>query len=84
MGYLTKLEWNKSLSDLSENEQKVLLALSHIKYKWRTRDRLLKVTNLDESTLDKTLSVLIHKSFIRPSFSKKKNLIYGLIGRVGT
>jgi len=84
MGYLSKLDWNKSLSDLSENEQKVLLVLSHIKYKWRTRDRLLKVTNLEKSTLDKTLSGLIHKSIIRPSFSKKKNLIYGLIQRIGT
>jgi len=84
MGYLTNLEWNKRLSELSENEQKILLALSSIKYKWRTRDRLMKKTDLDAKTLDKTLSILIEKGFVRPSFSKMKNLIYGLIERVGS
>lgn len=84
MRYLTNLLWQNRLSELSENEQKVLLALSSIKYEWRTRKKLLKKTDLDDTKLDKTLSVLISKGFIRPSFSKKKNIIYGLIERVGS
>lgn len=84
MRYLTNLLWQNRLSELSENEQKVLLALSSIKYEWRTRKKLLKKTDLDDTKLDKTLSLLISKGFIRPSFSKKKNIIYGLIERVGS
>jgi hypothetical protein len=80
--YLTKLKWMENLSSLSEPERKVLLALSSANYKWRTRDRLLSVTGLPATDLDSTLAGLIAKEFVRPSFSKNKNIIFGLRERV--
>jgi hypothetical protein len=74
--------WQKRLSDFTTEEQKVLLALSNSKYKWRTRERLLEVTGFDAKTLDTTLSRLIGKDLVRPSFSKKKEIIFGLRERV--
>lgn len=82
IGYRNDLEWQRRLNEFSPEEQKVLLALSHSKYKWRTRDRLLEVTGFDEKTLDITLSRLISRDLVRPSFSKKKHVIFGLRERV--
>jgi DNA-binding MarR family transcriptional regulator len=70
------------LDEFSPEEQKVLLALSHSRYRWRTRNRLLEVTGLDQKTLDRTLSRLISRDLVRPSFSKKKEIIFGLRERV--
>lgn len=82
--YLAKsLEWTSILDQFDEKEKKALLALSHDQYKWRTRDAILKVTGLDGPTLDATLSSLIKKQLVRPSFSKNKNLVFGLKERVG-
>jgi RIO-like serine/threonine protein kinase len=82
MGYLTGLEWMRLLDQFTPEQQKILLALSHDKYRWRTRDRLLEVTGLNSKTLDSNLSKLINLNFIRPSISKKKNIIFGLKERV--
>jgi hypothetical protein len=80
--YRTDLRWFKRLSELSPAEQKILLALSNAKYNWRTRDRLLAVTGLNSDELDSTLAGLIARGLIRPSFSKNKNIIFGLRERV--
>ncbi len=81
-GYRNDLEWQRRLDKFSADEQKVLLALSHSRYRWRTRDRLLEVTGFDPKTLDTTLSHLISKDLVRPSFSKQKQVIFGLRERV--
>lgn len=83
MGYLTGLDWMKRLDDFTPEQQRLLLALSHDKYKWRTRDRLLEVTGMEPQHLDSTLSELIDRDTVRPSFSKNKNVIFGLRERVG-
>ncbi len=83
MAYLTNLSWIKSLSDYNPEEQKVLLVLSHDRYKWRSRDRLLGLTRLESKELDTVLSQLIDKDLVRPSFSKKRNIVFGLRERVG-
>ncbi len=82
MGYLTNLPWLKQFNQHCEAEQKVLLALSNEKYKWRTKDRLLAVTGLDSTTLDTTLADLISRNLVKPSFSKSRKLIFGLVERV--
>ncbi len=82
MGYLTELKWMKKLDRFTDEQQKVLLALSHDKFKWRTRDRLIEVTGLDSWILDKILSELIELNMVRPSFSSSKNIIFGLRERV--
>ena len=83
MAYLNQLKWQKQLEEYSDNERKVLMVLSHEKYRWRTRDRISKISGLSESEVDKILSELIEKNKVRPSISKKKNVIFGLIERVG-
>ena len=81
--YKTDLKWLAEMGNFTEEEQKVLLALSHEKYSWRTKERLVQVTELTDGRLDSVLSDLIGKEYVRPSFSKKRNLIFGLRERVG-
>ncbi len=83
MPYLTGLEWMKNLDEFSDEEQKVMLALSHNKYRWRSRDRLLEATSLSTKRLERTLAHLITDDLVRPAFSKKRNIIFGLKERVG-
>lgn len=83
MSYLDNLNWQKKLANYDNEEKKVLLALSHENYKWRTTERLTKTTGLPDKLIDTTLSGLISKGEIRASFSKNKNLIFGLKERIG-
>jgi DNA-binding transcriptional regulator PaaX len=82
MAYLNKMKWQMELSEYGELEKKVLLALSHEKYSWRTRGRIAKSTGMSESEVDRTLEELISKDKVRASFSKKKSVIFGLRERV--
>jgi hypothetical protein len=81
--YKTDLNWLRQIGNFSDEEQKVLLALSHETYKWRTKERLAQSTGLNNERLDPVLADLIGNGYVRPSFSKKRNLIYGLRERVG-
>ena len=83
MPYMTDLKWMSDLGEYSEIEQKVLLALSHDKYKWRSRDRLYQLTRISPRKLDRTLSDLLAEDLIRPAFSANRKIIYGLKERVG-
>jgi hypothetical protein len=82
-GYKNDLMWQKHLDQFAPDEQKVLLALSHVRYRWRSRDRLLEVTGLAPSTLDAALAKLLSQDIVRPAFSKGKKIIFGLRERVG-
>ena len=82
MKYLSDLKWLKELSELDEPHKKVMLALSHHKYSWRTRERIAKTTGMSESEVDQVLGDLISQDKVRPSISKKKNVIFGLRERV--
>ena len=82
MPYRTDLAWIKSFDEFSEEEKKVLLALSNEKYKWRSRDRLLELTRLSPKRLDRTLSYLIADDMVRPAFNRERNIIFGLRERV--
>lgn len=83
MSYRTDLKWMKDLGRFDETKRKLLLALSHDKYKWRTRNRLIAVTQLSEEEVDDALSNLITEGLVRPSFSKSKDIIFGLRELVG-
>lgn len=78
MAYRSGLQWMKDLSSFSKAQQQVLLALSHEKYRWRTRDRIASVTGLSPSELDSVLSELMEKGLVVISRSKKQNIIFGL------
>ena len=77
------LNWAKNMEQYDEDEQKILLALSHNDYKWRTKERLGSATGLEKTVLEQKLAKLIDNEVVRPSFSKTKNLIFGLTDRVG-
>ena len=68
---------------VGRDETKVLLALSHDEYKWRTKERIAKSTGIGPGQVDSVLSQLIEKDKVRLSMSKKKNVIFGLRERVG-
>lgn len=82
MSYLTHLDWVKSLPEYSAEQQKILLALSDERYKWRARERLADVTGLTPAELDANLAALLQKGLVKPSFSKQRTIIYGLKERV--
>lgn len=85
MSYSTQnLRWIELSPQLAEAEQKILLALSSDKWEWRTKDRLLAVTGLSREELESSLAGLIRRGLVRPSFSRSRNLIYGLVERVGS
>lgn len=84
MAYLQNLDWMTALSSFSEDEKKVLLVLSHDKYRWRTRERIIAVSGLSPRIVDNALSALIEKRYVRIGKSRSsKNIIFGLIERVG-
>ena len=83
MSYLPNLEWMKNLQEYSGQEQKVLLALSHEKFRWRTIPNIAKASGLEPNETEQIISELVKKDLVRPSFSKSKKIIFGLCGRVG-
>jgi predicted HTH transcriptional regulator len=83
VSYLSDLNWLKSLDQFDDDQQKILLALSHEKYRWRTKERLAKVSGLSETATERLLSQLIDRGLVRASISKKKQVIFGLRQRVG-
>ncbi len=82
MAYLNDLKWMKQLTKFKPNEQKVLLALSNEKFKWRTKKKIREATGLDKDQVEKSLAHLLGDSWIRASFSKNKKLIFGLVERL--
>ena len=82
MPYLTDLKWIRNFNEFSEEEQKVLLALSYDKYMWRNRDRLRELTGMSAKRLDRILTYLIADDLVRPAFSKQRNIVFGLRERV--
>lgn len=79
----SNLKWMADFSKFDEAEQKLLVALSHQKYKWRTKDRLSAATGLAPDALNKTLEDLMRKNVVRTSISRNKNIIFGLRERIG-
>ena len=83
MSYLANLDWLKHLEQFDDEQQKVLLALSHERYRWRTKERVARVAGLSDEATEKMLSQLIKRGLVRASFSKSKSVIFGLRERVG-
>lgn len=83
MAYLNKLYWQADLSEFDEKQTKVLLVLSDDKFKWRSKERIAKITGMSDFELDEVLSGLMLRDKLRASISKNKNLIFGLRERVG-
>lgn len=70
------------LADQSKAAQKLLILLTHRKYKWRTEHNLSKKSDLARGEVLKELDDLRQQKLITVSLSKSKKIIYGLRGRV--
>ncbi len=84
MAYRSDLDWMSRLDEFSDDETSVLMTLSHERYRWRTRDRVAAVTGLDPKLVDGIFAGLISRGLVRPSVSKRKKIIFGLVEIVGT
>lgn len=78
-----KPKWTDQLASLSDDEQKVLTALSFEDYGWRTKSGGSKATCIIGADLQKTLSSLMKNDIVRPAISKNKELTFGLKEVVG-
>ena len=82
MTYQSDLKWLANRRSFPQEQQIILLALSDDRYKWRSKDRLQAVTDLEPLALDNALAQLIKQQLVAPSLSQKENMIFGLRERV--
>ncbi len=73
------LSWIREMPRLNDEQQKVLLALSHDRYIWRTKQGLMNATGLERDQLESALADVIARNLVRPSFSRNGDIIYGLV-----
>ena len=83
MTYLSNLKWMRTLEDFNDQQRKVLIALSHERFKWRTIRNISKASGLSVDETNGILSGLINNDLVRPASSKSKKAIFGLRERVG-
>ena len=84
MAFVTEnLSWVRQLSRFTDEEQKVLLALSDERYTWRTKAGIIGVTQLPSERVESVLAGLIQDGLVQPSFSRSGDLIYRLEDRPG-
>lgn len=80
-----KLRWRYHAEEFDMDEKKILIALSHKEWIWRTLGNLQAVTQLESRILEEKLSGLIKKRLIKGSvFTPNSSVarpIFGLIER---
>ncbi|HZK82882.1 MAG TPA: hypothetical protein VFC46_17495 [Humisphaera sp.] len=76
------LTWVKQWPQLNDDEQLVLLALSDERFQWRTLKGIIAATALDRAVVEEVLAKLIREKLVRPSFSREREIIYGLVDRI--
>ncbi|MDP6451823.1 MAG: hypothetical protein QF898_00820 [SAR202 cluster bacterium] len=81
--YLKSLEWRDRVNDFDETELRVLIALSHKDFPWRSIDGLRGAVKLSESELGVALKNLVERSVVRTTASKNiTQALFGLAERV--
>ena len=80
-----KLRWRSHADDFDTDEKKILLALSHKRWVWRTLDNLQAATRLDSDVLEEKLAGLMGKGLVKGSIYKPHSPdsrpIFGLVER---
>ena len=66
----------------NDKEQRVLRALSHPRYKWRSILGIERATGLSSSDIQDILAALLGLGVIQPSLSRDKKPIFVLSERV--
>ena len=79
------LRWRSHASEFDTDEKKILLALSHQKWVWRTLDNLKAATRLEPDVLEEKLAGLIKKRLVKGSVYKPHTSdarpVFGLVER---
>ncbi len=81
--FLRDLVWREHPEDFSWAEQRILLALSTKRWRWRTHDNLQWVTRLPDDEFDGALASLMEDGLVRGWVSDDWEPIFGLTERVG-
>ena len=76
--YLNNLDWRTRVKEFDEDELRVLIAVSHKDFPWRSTDGLRGAVKLSESELGITLKNLVERSLVRTTASK--NITQALCG----
>ncbi len=77
------LKWRFRASEFNRDARKILLALSHKKWKWQTLDSLLSATRLDEDDFNSALKELLDDGLVAGSFIREtRQPIFALAERV--
>ena len=76
------LDWRQRADEFDANEKRVLLALSHKKWLWRSLDNLESVTGIEYDELTSTLTGLLRKDLVMGSFASwAQTPVFGLVER---
>ena len=76
------LDWRRQAHEFDVNEKRVLLALSHKKWLWRSLDSLESVTGIDYDELTSTLAGLLRKDLVMGSYASwAQEPVFGLVER---
>ena len=77
-----KLEWFQWADEFDDNEKRILLALSHKKWLWRSLDNLEFVTGIEYDELTITLTMLLRKDLVMGSYADwAQEPVFGLVER---
>lgn len=77
------LEWRRHAKEFNPSAQRILLALSHKKWKWHTLNSLQSATRLEEEGLNSELKELLDAGLVRGSFIQEtRQPIFALVERV--
>lgn len=81
--YLNNLDWRTRVKEFDEDELRVLIAVSHKDFPWRSIDCLRGAVKLSESELGIALKNLVERSLVRTTASKNiTQALFGLAERV--
>ena len=81
--FLKDLDWRNHPEDFTEDERRILVALSHKRGSWLTINSLRLSTRLREREFGDALASLMSDGLVRGGRSEDWQAIFGLTERVG-
>ena len=77
------LGWRQQANQFGQDEQKILLALSHKGWKWHTLDSLQSATRLDHKKFNGALEELLDAGLVTGSYIREtREPIFALVERL--
>ena len=81
--FIRDLDWRRHPEDFTEDEQRILVALSQKRWSWLTINSLRLSTRLPEPEFGDALASLMADGLVRGGRSEDWQAIFGLTERVG-